>query len=535
MLEEVLTAVTMNDLISGNLYVKSGDHFYLMPKENCTFDASKPAASSEKTTNGMTDPEENRLLSYLHKDAAIPTLYKNDQLIYVSNKSLPSFSWERFVDLGYSLGLSGLNAGNSGKITSGESTILATGSTAAAAVTSMQLQGDTVLTVDTINGTLLSPQYLNANGIITGMSRDAVANVDFYVGTQHVQSTISADTRYFRSFELYQTSKYSLSPDGYAIIDIPSYLKSGYYFINNVGLVKFLNVDRGVDESGITLDMPYYYLGSDGKILTYYEWLEANGMVLPETSSPTQSQKIDIGSYPDRMRFSLDSTQAGLNITVTYRYISAEHEAEANRNGSFPRATLLKPDGTSQILEKDEALTNSRDNKEGNTFLTSSVDGAVAGEWNLLFSNFDNTYRFIDTGISSGNATSYLHNAQTGNIEIYYEASNAPHDFIITWERKDRAISEAKITAPDKTIYSREKTPGNIMADEFGRYVIKVPSLASGKYRFDIKGDQIGRVWIDSKESVALEQASLNTAQVETNVTTETSAAHEAQEADKKE
>ena len=60
------------------------------------------------------------------------------------------------------------------------------------------------------------------------MSKDATAQIDFYVGTAPLQLTALADTRYFSSFELYQTDRYTLSTDGYAVIEVPSYFKSGY-------------------------------------------------------------------------------------------------------------------------------------------------------------------------------------------------------------------------------------------------------------------------------------------------------------------
>lgn len=80
--------------------------------------------------------------------------------------------------------------------------------------------------IDTINGTVLSPQYLNSAGIITGMSKDVAANVDLYLGTQHTPISISADTKYYQSFELYKTAKYALSTDGYAIVEMPATLEA---------------------------------------------------------------------------------------------------------------------------------------------------------------------------------------------------------------------------------------------------------------------------------------------------------------------
>ena len=42
------------------------------------------------------------------------------------------------------------------------------------------------------------------------------------------------------------------------------------------------------------------------------------------------------------------------------------------------------------------------------------------------------------------------------------------------------------------------------MANEGGKYVIKVPNLVAGTYTFDIEGDKLGRVWVNCEESVGL-------------------------------
>lgn len=496
----------MTDLKPGHFYVKTGESFFLLPIEDQNYDVTKEIYSTNDTKNGMINPEENRLVNFTHKDLAIPTLYKNDQLIYVSDGSISTFVWERFKDYGYSIGLSGLQLTNSGKIKSQETTMAAVGSTAETAIASLTVPEGADITVDKINGTALSSQYINDGGIITGMSRDAAANVDFYIGTQHVPVSISADTKYYKSFELYSTDKYALSTDGYALVEIPSYLRSGYYLINEVGFVKYLNMDRGVDESGINLDSAYYYTGKDGKTLTYYEWQEENGL-LPagaSDSSQTQSNSIEPEKFAERYLLTLDSTQAAVNIDVAYRYINDEYRLDASKNGTFPRVYFLSPTNEVTVLIENESKTYGQNNGENYTYLKASVDGPVAGEWYLLFENFDNIQKNISLTLDSGNATSYLHNGSTGTIDVYYDGSDTPHDISVTWENMDRAAKDIKITAPDGAIYSKDQTPGNVMADDYGRYVVKLPNVIEGSYHFEIKGEGLGRVWINSEESVAL-------------------------------
>ena len=191
---------------------------------------------------------------------------------------------------------------------------------------------------------------------------------------------------------------------------------------------------------------------------------------------------------------------------MAYRYMDEESRVNASQNGTFPKVYLVSPAGESTTLTENEGRTYSADNQEGYTYLEADVNGVVAGEWQLLYSNFDKIHKRVDVSLNSGNATSYVHNGNSGSIRIYYEPSDQAHDFTITWEHVDRALAELKLTMPDGTIYSKSTTPGNIMADEYGKYVIKVPGLMKGDYRFDIKGEGLGRVWVNCDESVSFKQ-----------------------------
>ena len=505
--EDILSAVSLNDLKPGHFYVRSGDSFYLLPVEDCNFDPTRLALSTDNKETGMTNQAENRLLGFVHKDMAIPTLYKNDQMIYVSDGSVSTFTWERFRDCGYSIGFFGLALSESGKIKSVSQTVCSEGSTLKTTLETLGISKDVDVTVDAVNGTTLSPQYLNSAGIITGMSKDAAANVDLYLGTQHTPISVTADTKYYQSFELYQTAKYTLSTEGYAIIEVPAYFRSGYYLINNMGFVKFLNVDRGVDESGIDLNSAYYYEGKDGKTLTFYEWQEENGIAAAEGQSSAHTQSmLNTEDYEERYLISVDNTQESMEVIVAYRYMDEESRVNASQNGTFPKVYLVSPAGESITLTENEGRTYSADNQEGYTYLEADINGVVAGEWQLLYSNFDKIHKRVEVSLNSGNATSYVHNGNSGSIRIYYEPSDQAHDFTITWEHADRALTDLKLTAPDGTVYSRDTTPGNIMADEYGKYVIKVPGLMKGDYQFDIKGEGLGRVWVNCDESVSFKQ-----------------------------
>lgn len=497
--EQTLTPVTVNDLKEGSYYVKNGAEFYELPSESVNFDLSKAADTTTRELNGIIS-DKSRIADFVYKDGAIPTLYKNDQLVFKASGNVPSFTWERFIDQGYSIGLYGLQPSTAGKVqfVAGQSGNDATASftTALSASISEGMSLDNGFVIDKVNGASLTDKNLRTGGIIAGLTKDAIANCDIYVGTSLISASATADMRAFTSFELYTTDLYSNSPDGYAIIDIPAFLKSGYYWINNAGMVKYYNVDRGADTTGISLDEQYYY-EDGGKVLTYYEYMEQKGAINQNTEIPGGAASLD--DTPDVMDLNTDATQPGLSFDIAYKYQNKEEETTAKQNGTFPRVVLVSPTGNATDL----AAKNGGTDDEW-MHMNGTVEGAVAGTWQLRFYNFEHLYRQVSTGVSSGNAKSFVHSGTNGRISIHFDASASANDITVTWQNADRA-ADITIRTPEGTEYSKKKTPGNIMLDEYGKVVFKLPSLTDGDYEFNVSGKDLGRVWIDSAESVSLE------------------------------
>ena len=511
--DHALTAVTVNDLENGGYYVKAGDNFYYAPVEDKSFNPNDPQGTriefiaSKDSETGLEDPEANhRVLAFTNWDNAIPTLYKNDQLIYKSSSGdVSNFTWERFIDEGYSIGVSGLKANGAGKIVSKEGTMYYAAGTAYQQLSQLEIPANTDVIIDSMNGTPLNNTYLSDAGTITGLSKDASIQANVFIGTTPQQVMMNADTRLFKSTEMYKTTNFELSANGYAIVKIPDYFKSGYYLINNVGFIKYIAVDRGNDESSISLDTPYYYVDEGGNLLTYYEWADKNGMATSELHDNSKSfneseLSINPDDYEEQASVTLDSTQENITAVIRYKYKDAGSEDNAVRNGIFPHAVLVKPDGTTKLFEQDDTLK--KDQNDSYVYLRAESDTAPAGDYYVLYTNFDNIIKSLNMNYVSGNADSYIHNGKDGRVSIYFEGSDAPHNISLKWEKNDRALTDIVIEAPDGTEYSMTKTPDNIIVNEAGKFTIKVPYMAAGEYTFRVKGDQLGRVWISTEESV---------------------------------
>lgn len=511
-----LTAVTVNDLESGRFYVKSGETFYLAPVEDQSFDINDVSKNQIKfsTTRdnetGIEDPNENdRVLAFTNWDNAIPTLYKNDQLVFKSSSGeISGFTWERFKDEGYSIGASGLESNGAGKILCADKSVFYSAGSALHQLSQLEIPDNTDVIIDSMNSTPINSTFLSEAGTINGLTKDAGILANVFIGTNPQQVQMSADTRLFDAFEVYKTANFELSANGYAIVSVPDYLKSGYYLINNVGFFKYIAVDRGNDESSINLETPYYYTDDDGKLLTYYEWADKTGNVSSEMHD--NSKKFDESTlsrnpedYEEQASVIIDNTQESLTATIKYKYKDSNAEDNASRNGIFPHAVLLRPDGKTVLFKENESPNN---NEDGYVYLQAESDTAPAGEWYVLYTNFSDIVKNLSVSLTSGNADSYLHNGNDGRITIYYDKSDMPQDITLTWERTDRALTDIKIVAPDHTEYSLEKTPSNVITNEPGKFTIKLPNLVAGEYQFSVKGDHLGRVWVSKKESVTTVQ-----------------------------
>lgn len=494
--EENLQAVSLDQLEEGNFYVRSGDSYYKIPIEECNFDLTKDAKTNDDKQAGImpTGVEDGRVLDYVYKDNAIPTLYQNDTLVYVTDSEISSFTWERFLDLGYSIGVYGMSLNNGGKVTTDDKSNYSPSSSITEALQKNEISSLGGITFDKINNTPITKDYLNENvGIITGMSKDANANVDAFIGTTHIPMNIKADTRYFQSFELYNSTEYNLSTDGYAVVEVPSYLKSGYYLLNNKGLVKYLSIDRGNDEASLDLTIPYYYKDADGNTLTYYEWREQNGYTDEGIKQDVKqtNDKIDVTEYPERMKFTTDSSAVGLNVSINYTYKSSTAMQNASKTGEFPRAVLIDPHGTVTSFENNKDNT---ENEDGSYTMKLSLDSAPCGDWYVLFRNFDNAYKDVETELVSGNATTYIHNGMTGNISIYYETAATPQTIHVTWEQSDRTATDVTVRTPDEAQYTMKDNP-DLFHSFAGGVDITLPNMAEGTYKIDLTGDTLGRVW----------------------------------------
>lgn len=178
-------------------------------------------------------------------DQYIPTMYEDDLLIYISKTSIPydGIAWERFIDCGYTLGVIGFTEDKSGYFrlnrTSNENYEgLYYEKSDASQITAFE--DVPALFLDKIGDMPVRKGTISDIGIIEGLNKNTVYKCEWYTGSYFRDIKMTASTHVFYHLESFNTFKYEFKHDKFIVIDIPNWFKTGYYYINGAGLIRYV-------------------------------------------------------------------------------------------------------------------------------------------------------------------------------------------------------------------------------------------------------------------------------------------------------
>jgi len=211
--------------LSEGLYVHTKDGSFYKPN------------NIHENFHGSTNQATNTRLTWaVGADKPIPTVYKDDALVYITDREIPeAFEAERFVSSGYTFGLALLSIGSNGKISIAPDSALE-GSNAYD-IFGSALSDRAVVTIDSIDGKALSKEDLSYGGCIKGLKKNETYTLSAYKGTHYAAVDVIADTRVFSSYEVDSTGGCTMTENGYAVVDI-SNLADGYYSFDGQGLIR---------------------------------------------------------------------------------------------------------------------------------------------------------------------------------------------------------------------------------------------------------------------------------------------------------
>lgn len=471
-----LTPVTSEELEAGNFYVKNGNSFFKLPSGTRTY--SDDEIIAKEATN-------DRIVWFGKDDVFIPTLYKDDQLIYCTESTIPnSFIWERYYDNGYTVGVSHLaqNEANRYTTTNLYENIKADSSIAASL---SEIAEEETIVIDKIDAKTVNNTMISEAGTITGLSSGKSYKVDVYVGTKYIEANATADTHAFSSYELYETSNYSFDQSNFIILTIPNYFRSGYYYLNGSGMVRYANVTREEGIAAVNFNAPYY-LGVDenGNIITADDKDAQSGVgeeVVADGSVFTHKMLVDCTNEKMTVKINYSDVLTEINGIE----INASDAVLESLNSNPLKVEMTGPDGTSYVFVPS--------NTEVNT-LECTVDMPLSGEWLISLKGFDLRTFGVYTEFVSGHSDTMIHTGTGKATMTYYlKDSMANVAFNIEWSNKDRAATVV-IKSPDKTEYSKEKDESCILESGYGFTKIKLDEAKYGTYTIEVEGDELGRV-----------------------------------------
>lgn len=245
-------AVSNKDLENNTFYVKDGTKFYEV------YEAEK--------SGGAGDIDNSRCAYYLRNyESKIPTYYKGELLAYASkSNTIDDVKAERYSDTGYSIGVSGAKW-NDGYITFTLNQDTVEKSDAAAKFKNTR---SNYIMIESINGQPVSADMLNKAGVFVGLEENKEYEIAFWAGTYYGITTVKADTHFFQSFEAYTLTNHDITKNGYIAIKLPEDLKTGYYYIGDEGLFRYVAKEKGEDLKA--LDYNEAYFNSDEEQLAAY-------------------------------------------------------------------------------------------------------------------------------------------------------------------------------------------------------------------------------------------------------------------------
>lgn len=260
----------MENLDEGGFYVVHNNYPTQIYFGNATFEQGEITTVSvydSQINSEEKDYSTNRVMWYQDDYENIPTLYKGDSLIFYSNEVLTGeVNFERFEDMGYSLGLCNLYPSSvQGKYQIETEVDKKTAYPESDAAIINQFSQETII-LDKISGKQLGAGNISRCGSIVGLEKDSIYKCDFYGGTVLFQSDLTANTRIFASYQQYTSTDCEFLSSTVIKWNIPSWFHSGYYCVNGQGMFRYVNSQEEFTEDmdmNIANDTPEYLLDSD--------------------------------------------------------------------------------------------------------------------------------------------------------------------------------------------------------------------------------------------------------------------------------
>lgn len=265
--EEPEAVLSIDDLENDKFYIWHDTKHSLEEALAGTSDPSVFTICPEGMINWNKNKSTGRTIWFSSmEDSQIPTLYPGDELIYVSQTSVPgesstviengNINWERFADYGYSIGVTNLAADKSGHYyieynsDTGFDGFINDKTDAKDVADFKNFIGSRIY-LDRVGNIDVREGLVSDGGTILNLQKDNEYLCKWYKGSYVSDFRLTASVHAFSSMESFNTVEWDFVSNGSNLnhirscitITIPEELKSGYYYISDVGFFRYVSIE----------------------------------------------------------------------------------------------------------------------------------------------------------------------------------------------------------------------------------------------------------------------------------------------------
>jgi len=259
--KEIIAVQAVEELDDGSFYVWHNDK-----EDDIRTDLINGAKEKVfmKCPAGDVNWEDNEYVNHTiwftsENDVEIPTYYPGDELIYVSSTYVPykGINWERFADYGYTIGVANLKVDKSGHYRivndsgDGYEGYIYQKSDASELE---KYENVSNLFLDKIGDLEVRETLISKGGTILGIEKDKDYICEWYTGTYYQDYKLKANIHTFGSLETFTTYDYEFLHSRCISITIPDWIKTGYYYIDEIGFFRYVSEDDAKRYNGEPYD-----------------------------------------------------------------------------------------------------------------------------------------------------------------------------------------------------------------------------------------------------------------------------------------
>lgn len=256
-----------------------------------------------------------------NEDKNIPTLYSGDKLLYVSSNNIPydGIKWERFADYGYTIGIANMIGDESGHYHINNDNGKGFDGYVCQYSDANQLNENfsdiTNLFLDKIGGTKIRKDDVSEGGTARNLVKNKEYVCEWYTGTMYQDFKMKANVHTFGSLETFTTYDYEFLHSNCIEISIPRWFKTGYYYIEELGMFRYISKSdeslyngKEYDENINWNDTIILYDKNDNLIYDPSTGVDKRSSMENENMSKNKSEQSDKGSNKDIIESKSNST-----------------------------------------------------------------------------------------------------------------------------------------------------------------------------------------------------------------------------------